>query len=271
MRIWKTLSSPAALCLWAIVVCIGFSVGGSNASRTIALSAESKFGYARTTFPLQMKRWDEHLFNLLSARAKTEMTEFLKNAEQDATARPPEAQADPESWKPYTETVSYIEQFRSTAIVSYLEISTVMQGDTEASTTYKTINFDKQTGRELSLGEVVEGAADRSKTLEALSDYARADLKERIGDEEESETLLEMTRPDLSVYDRFTFCPSTMFAKAAGLTVHFPPASSGQYAGSDFHVTIPYTVFAKYLKPSMKPLFSGEPRQAPISLEEAEF
>jgi len=77
---------------------------------------------------------------------------------------------------------------------------------------------------------------DRSKILEALSDYARADLKERIGEEDESETLLEMTRADLSVYDRFTFCPSTIFAKAAGLTVHFPPASSGQYAGSDFHI-----------------------------------
>jgi hypothetical protein len=38
-------------------------------------------------------------------------------------------------------------------------------------------------------------------------------------------------------------------------------ALSGPYAGSDFHITLPYTVFAKLLKPGMKSLFPGEPRQ----------
>jgi hypothetical protein len=58
--------------------------------------------------------------------------------------------------------------------------------------------------------------------------------------------------------------------KAAGFTVHFPPPAAGPYAGSDFHVTIPYTVFAKYLKPGMKTLFAGEPRATPVSLQDLE-
>ena len=57
-------------------------------------------------------------------------------------------------------------------------------------------------------------------------------------------------------------------APPPGLTIHFAPATSGPYAGSDFHVTVPYTVFAKFLKPPMKALFSGEPRQAPVALKE---
>ncbi|HZV22045.1 MAG TPA: RsiV family protein [Hyphomicrobiales bacterium] len=263
------LVSPAALCLWAVIACIGFSIGGSNASRTIVFGLESKFGYTKTVFPVQMKRWDEELFNLLSARAKADMAEFLKNAEQDATGRPAEAQTDPESWKPYTQSVSFVEQFRSHDIVSYLEISTAAQGDAEPAVTYRTVNFDKKARREFTLADFLDSPADRSKPLEAMAAYARADIKERTGEEEEeSQALLELTRPDLSVYERFTLCPSTKFGKAAGLTIHFPPSLSGPYAGSDFHVTIPYTVFAKYLKPEMKQLFAGEPRQAPISLDD---
>ncbi len=96
-------------------------------------------------------------------------------------------------------------------------------------------------------------------------------LRDRTGEEgeEESEALLDLTRPDLGVYERFTLCPSTKLGSAAGLTIHFPPAASGPYAGSDFHVTVPYTVFAKFLKPGMKGLFSGEPRQAEVSLASA--
>ncbi|MGC2394958.1 MAG: RsiV family protein, partial [Rhodomicrobium sp.] len=113
-------------------------------------------------------------------------------------------------------------------------------------------------------------ATDRSKTLDALAGYARADLKEETGEDEESDALLDLTKPDLGVYERFTLCPSTKIGKAAGLTIHFPPALDGPYAGSDFHVTIPHTVFAKFLKPRMKQLFSGEPRATPVSLQDLE-
>lgn len=268
MRALRLAVSPAALCLWAIFLCVGFSLASSNASRVIAFKQETKFGYAKTAFPIHMKRWDEALFNLLSARARTDMAEFLKSAEQDANAKPIEEEG---SWKPYTEAVAYLEQFRTFSLVSYLEVSTVTQGDAQPAITFRTINFDKNSGRELSLSDIVEGAADRSKTLEALANYARADLKEETGEEEESADLLELTKADLGVYERFTFCPSTKMGKAAGLTVHFPPTSSGPYAGSDFHVTIPYTVFAKYLKPAMKPLFSGEPRATPVSMQDIEL
>ena len=56
-----------------------------------------------------------------------------------------------------------------------------------------------------------------------MANYARADLKEETGEEEESDTLLDLTKPDLGVYERFTLCPSTKMGKAAGLTIHFPP------------------------------------------------
>jgi hypothetical protein len=46
--------------------------------------------------------------------------------------------------------------------------------------------------------------------------------------------------------------------------------SEGSYAGSDFHITIPYTVFSKFLKPGMRSLFSGEPRQAPVDLQDTD-
>ncbi len=264
MRALRVLVSPAALCFWAICLCVGFSIASSNASRTIALKQETKFGYAKTTFPIQMKRSDDALFNLLASRAKTEMGEFLKGAEQDANAKPIEGEG---SWKPYTEAVSYLEQFRTLSLVSYLEVASVTQGDAQPAITFRTVNFDKNASRELALADIIEGATDRSSALQALANYARADLKEETGEEEESEALLDLTQPDLGIYERFTLCPSTKMGKSAGLTIHFPPALSGPYAGSDFHVTIPYTVFAKFLKPGMKALFSGEPRASPVSLD----
>jgi len=269
MKALKLLVSPAALCIWAICVCVGFSIAGSNASRTVTFIQETKFGYAKSSFPIHMKRWDEGLFNLLSARAKAEMAGFLENAEQDAAARPQEEEAP--AWMPFAQSSGYIEQFRTLRFVSYLEVASVVQGDAQPMIGFRTVNFDKEANRELSLSDIVEGAADRSKVLEALAAYARADLRERTGEEgeEESEALLELTKPDLSVYERFTLCPSTKLGSAAGLTIHFPPSASGPYAGRDFHVTVPYTVFAKFLKPGMKALFSGEPRQAPVALEEA--
>lgn len=263
MKALRLAISPAALCFWAICLVVGYSITSSNASRVFSLRQETKFGYAQTSFPLHMKRWDEALFALLSARAKTEMAEFLKNAEQDANAKPIEGE-----WKPYTETIGYLEQFRTPSLVSYLEVSAVTLGDAPRTIGFRTVNFDLDANRELALSDIVEGATDRSATLEALSNYARADLKEETGEEEESDTLLDITKPDLGIYERFTLCPSTKMSKAAGLTIHFPPALDGPYAGSDFHVTIPYTVFAKYLKPGMKQLFSGEPRATPVSLQD---
>jgi len=266
MRTLKLLISPAALCIWAIGICLGFSIAGSNVSRTVSFTEETKFGYAKVSFPVHMKRWDEALFNLLTARAKAEMAEFLKSAEQDAAAKPQEEEAP--AWKPYVQSAGYIEQFRTLRYVSYLEAANVVHGDAEPVIAFRAVNFDKGEKRELRLGDILEGTADRSEALEALAAYARADLKDRTEDEESGD-LSELSRPDLSVYERFTLCPSTKLEKAAGLTIHFPPPVSGPYTGTDFHVTVPYTVFAKFLKPGMRGLFAGEPRQAPVSLEEA--
>ncbi len=269
MKTLKLLVSPAALCIWAICICVSFSIAGSNASRTVTFKQKTKFGYAKAAFPIHMQRWDEALYGRLTTRAKAEMAEFLKGAEQDAAARPQEGEAP--AWTPYSQSAGFIEQFRTLRYVSYLEVASIVHGGEQAVTGFRTMNFDKQANRELTLGDFLEGAADRSKALEALAAYARADLRDRTGEQgdEESEALLELTRPDLGTYERFTLCPSTKLGAAAGLTIHFPPATSGPYAGSDFHVTVPYTVFAKFLKPGMKSLFSGEPRQAPVSLEDA--
>ncbi len=271
MKTLKLLVSPAALCLWAICICVGFSVAGSNASRTVMLSQETKYGYTKASFPIHMQRWDEALYNRLTARAKIEMAEFLKGAEQDAEARPQEGEAP--AWTPYWQSAGFIEQFRTLKYVSYLEVANIVHGDAQPEIGFRTVNFDKEANRELTLGDFIEGAADRSKALEALAAYARADLRDRTGEEgeEESDALLDLTRPDLGTYERFTLCPSTKLGNAAGLTFHFPPAQSGPYAGHDFHVTVPYTVFAKFLKPGMKALFSGEPRQAPVSLDSADI
>src|SRR5271167_3883716 len=100
MKALKLLTSPAALCVWGICVCVGSSIAGSYASRTVTFQQETKFGYAKASFPIHMKRWDEALFDLLAARAKSEIAEFLKSAEQDAAARPEEGEAP--AWKPYT-------------------------------------------------------------------------------------------------------------------------------------------------------------------------
>jgi hypothetical protein len=268
MQALKLAISPAALCLWAIVLCISFSVAGWDAGRTVAFRQVTKFGWAQTTFPTHMKRWDEALFLTLSARAKNDMAEFLKSAEQEANAKPIEEEAN---WKPYTQTVGYLEQFRTASHVSYLEVTTVTLGDAQPAISFRTVNFDTNAGKELSLTDFIEGAADRSKALEALANYARADIKEQTGEEEdESEALIDLTKPDLGIYEKFTLCPSTKMGKSAGLTIHFPPAASAPYAASDFHVTIPYTVFAKFLKPGVKPLFSGEPRATPVSLQDLE-
>ncbi len=264
----RLLYSRAALCLWAICLCIGFSIVGSDASRTVVLKQETKFGYAKVSLPMEMKRWDEALFILLSGRAKAEMADFLKRAEKDAAARPSAEEAA--TWNPYEQSVSYVEQFRTSALVSYLEIIRTAHGKTP-ETEFKTINFDKEKKREFELGDILDGAEDRSKTLEALANYARADLKDKTGEEDEdSDALLALAKPDLSVFERFTLCPSTKLEKAAGLTIHFPPTVEGPFAGSDFHVTIPYTVFSKFLKPGAKALFTGEPRQAPFSLQDTE-
>jgi hypothetical protein len=267
MKTLKLLISPAALCIWAIGICLGFSIAGSNVSRTVTFFEETKFGYAKVSFPVHMKRWDEALFNLLTARARAEMAEFLKSAEQDAAAKPQEEEAP--AWKPYVQSAGYIEQFRTLRYVSYLEAASVTHGDAEPAIEFSSVNFDKSEKRELRLGDIIDGAADRSNALETMAAYARADLRDRTDEDDESGALSELSRPDLSVYERFTLCPSTKLEKAAGLTIHFPPPVSGPYAGTDFHVTVPYTVFAKFLKPGMKSLFAGEPRQAPVSLQEA--
>ncbi len=269
MNTLKLLVSPAALCIWAICVCVGFSIAGSNASRWVTFGQETKFGYAKASFPIHMQRWDEALYSRLTARARTEMAEFLKGAEQDAAARPQEGEAP--AWTPYSQSAGFIEQFRTLRFVSYLEVANIVHGDAQAQTGFRTVNYDKEANRELTLGDFIEGAADRSKALEALAAYARADLRDRTGEQgdEESDAVLDLTRPDLGTYERFTLCPSTKLGAAAGLTFHFPPATSGPYAGSDFHVTVPYTVFAKFLKPSMKTVFSGEPRQTPVALKDA--
>lgn len=212
------LVSPAALCLWAVCLIIGFSVAGPSASHTIRIKQETKFGFASSSFPIQMRRWDEQLFDVLTVRSKAEMTEFLKSAEQDAGAK--RGDGEQSDWMPYSQSAHYIEQFRSLTLVSYLEATVVTLGGAQPSTTFRAINFDKQSKRELSLGDLFEGVSDRSKPLEALADYARADIKDQTGEEEESEALLDLTKADLGVYERFTFCPSTKIGKSAGLTIH---------------------------------------------------
>ena len=135
--------------------------------------------------------------------------------------------------------------------MSYLEVASIVQGEAQPVTGFRTVNFDKEANRELTLGDILEGAADRSKALEALAAYARADLKDRTGEEgeEESEALLDLTRPDLGVYEHFTLCPSTKLGNAAGLTIHFPPATSGPYAGRDFTSPCPIPFSPSFLSP----------------------
>jgi len=260
------LFSPAALCAWLIAICMGFSIIGSNASRTIALTQHSKFGAAKVYFPIEMRRWDEALFNLLYARSKSDMADFLKSAEQDVANR--SGDPDYSGWKAYDQTVRYIEQFRSPTLVSYLEVTTTAAGRAVPATEFKTINFDKVAKREMTLGDFVEGAVDRSKTLNALSEYMRADLKDQTGEDEESEALFDATKPDLAPYEKFTLCSSTKGGKAAGLTFHLAPNAISSFPESHFHVTIPYTVFSKFLKLQMRPLFTGEPRQIPVDLQD---
>ena len=147
MKALKPAISPAALCFWLFCLCVGYSITSSQrASRVVAFKQESWSGYAKTSFPLHMKRWDETLFALLAARAKSEMAEFLKNAEQEANAKPIEGE-----WKPYTEAVSYLEQFRTPSLVSYLEVANVVQGDARPTVAIRTVNFDKGAGKELTL------------------------------------------------------------------------------------------------------------------------
>lgn len=269
MKTLKLLVSPAALCIWALCICVGFSVAGSYASRWVTFSEETEYGHAKTVFPIHMQRKDKILYNQLTVRAKEEMAAFLTAAEQAAAAWPQEG--DVPAWTPYSQSTGFVEQFRSRQYVSYLEVTNTVRGDGQAVTSFRTVNFDKKAERELTLDDLFAGAARRSKALEALAVYARGDLRDRTGEqgEEESDALLDLARPDLGAYERFTLCPSAKRSAAAGLTIHFPPAASGPYAGSSFHVTIPYTVFAKYLKSGMKSLFSGEPRQAPVELEDA--
>ncbi len=267
MRALRTILSPAALCILGIVACIGYSIASSNASRFYAIRQQNKFGEAKALLPIQMKRWDPMLFYPLVVRVRAEMAEFLKSAEHEANAHPENSEA---VFKPHVETITFVEQFRMPTLVSYLEITVLEQGDGPPTVTFVPVNYDKALKRELQLGDILEGAEDRSKALEALANYAREDLKDKTGEDEESDALIELSKPDLSVYERFTLCPSTKIGKAAGLTIHFPPEAEGPYAGSEFHVTVPYTVFAKFLKPGMKGLFAGEPRQAPVSWQNAD-
>ncbi len=268
MKALKLLVSPAALCVWAVCLCIAYSVAGSDASRIITLSQETEFGSSKASFPSGMKRWDEPLFLLLSAQAKSDMAEFLRTAGQDAAARP--LAEEEVSWKPHTQSISFVEQFRALNYVSYLEIDTAGEGNGHPIIGFKTVNYDKAAKRELVLGDIIDGAADRSKALETLANYARSDLREQTQTEnDEADALLQLARPDLIVYERFTLCPSTKADKAAGLTIHFPPSQDNPY-DSDFHVTIPYTVFSKFVRPQFKALFAGEPRQAPVSIQNSE-
>lgn len=215
-----------------------------------------------------MYRSDAVLFVRLTAQAKSEMSDFLKGAEQEAANNLADQDKDPHS---YEQTVRHIEQFRGPELVSYLQVTSTASNGAQPAMTFKTINFNKVTKKEIVLADLLEGATDRSNTLDALAQYARAALKDQTGEEEDSDALVELTKPDLSVYNRFTFCPSTKIGKAAGLTIHFAPEAEGPYAGSDFHITIPYTVFSKFLKPGMRNLFSGEPRQAVVDLQDTDL
>ncbi len=267
------LVPPAALCLAYIALSIGFSIASSDANRMIEMAyfGQASNAVARASFPIEMKRWDEPLFNTLVGRAKADMEEFIKAADE-AAAAPQSSQetgaasqeASEVTLRPPEETIVYHEQFRTLTLVGYLAIISAVKADGSQSVDYRTITFDKTTGRELTLADFFEGIADRTKPLEALAGYARADVRDQTGDEDETEVLFELTKPDLLIYERFTLCPSTRAGKAAGFTVHFPPSGSGLLGDAEFHVAIPYTVFAKYLKPAIKPLFQGEPRQAPM-------
>ena len=57
------------------------------------------------------------------------------------------------TWNPYEQSVSYVEQFRTSALVSYLEIIRTAHGGTP-ETEFKTINFDKEKKREFELGDI---------------------------------------------------------------------------------------------------------------------
>ncbi len=265
IRFARVLISPAALCFWGILLCVGFSVAGSKASRSIVFRQENKFASAQASVPIQMKRWEEELFNRVSVRTKAEIAEFLKSAEQDTLNKSTDTDS---GWRPPLQTVRYFEQFRTSTHVSYLEVMSVSSPRGAPTITFRTINYEKTTSRELTLGDLIEGAVDRSKAIEALSEYARVAIKDQIGEEEETDALSELTKPDLSIYSHFTFCQSARIGKAAGLTIHFAPETTGPYQGSPFHVTIPPTVFSKFLKPGMKSFFAGEPRQVPVVLDD---
>lgn len=150
----------------------------------------------------------------------------------------------------YLDVTATIVQANPKLIVAQISVNNYFTGAAHPNGYVKTINFDLNKGKDLSLDELFNTNA---KYLDRLSELVRpqlvASLNEKIaaeglGVEEDDEWLTEGTEPTTSNYQKFLLTTN-------GFQILFDPYQVAPYAVGPQTVVIPYTKLKEVIQPGL--------------------
>lgn len=146
---------------------------------------------------------------------------------------------------------------------SVLRSVTMRQGNF-GSQTIEALNWDAQAQDFFRLDKFFDEGEPREDALIAIAFRLKEGIAETIWGRKvppEWNPLVEQaTSPDVAVLSNFTLAPGTIPGKAAGLTFHFSPKEIAS-AGKPQALTIPLSLFTRWLNADGRAVFGGELRR----------
>ncbi len=209
--------------------------------------------------------FDPAIASGLWTKARAELNEFARQADEDRAAADAEAQAGGGSWfVPYTMNQQYRVTAQAGDVISI-----------ESSIDWYTGGAHPNYG----LGGLVHrrGMKDPIQIDALVTDRAAfgEGVIERLADEKERRGTAEMDRADVILElhemltrdtptpygftENFTLVPSTESGKFGGISVLFSPYQVGAYAEGSYIATLSASELRPMLKAEWAPLFGGEP------------
>lgn len=149
---------------------------------------------------------------------------------------------------PWQLSINFGEALHTDDVISLFGVSYDYTGGAHGNSSFVSFVYDKEAQRILQLQDLF---SDTGKALEAISQYVRNDLRERLGTVNE-EWFLDGTNPTTKNYENFTLVSSQENGSVDGIGIHFPPYQVASYADGEQHVFVPASVFAEFISAEFK-------------------
>ena len=236
-----------------------------EAAPPVAASGASPMSYAQKTdaaeVTLKLPRTiatQPDLHARLYADGVRELNAFIEGAANERA----EMEGEGAPTQPYERTITWTVGADTTKLLSLSSLQSEYTGGAHGNAAYGSVLWDKALKRPIAptglFGANVDAAMDK-----ALCDALTAEKKARLA---------ETYTPPGADWNcpkwrdtPFELAASTVAGKAGGLRFLIGPYVAGSYAEGTYAPVVPFSAFARHLKPAYADEFAGSPRPAPAT------